>query len=172
MALTPAEKQKAYRDRKKAEAESEMRKGGDDAAELYRMPFSEFAEQDANIGECDQYMALAGMEFPAFDDERDPEEFVIDREAFGDEPLFGDAKGALGRAEVMIGCLMDTVQTLATAVNLYKRKEIQARIAELEQSADVDRATAMQEAVRLNKTLDQLSKQVRTALPQWKITGK
>ena len=116
-------------------------------------------------------MALAGMEFPAFYDERNANEFVIDPENYNEDDLFRDAKGALGRAEVVIGCLMDTVQTLATAVNLYKRNEIEARLAELEQAADVDRATAMQEAVRLNKILDQLSKQVRTNLPQWKITG-
>ncbi len=171
MALTATERKRIQREREKAQSEENKRKGGDDAADLYRMPFSEFAQEDANIGECHMYMALAGMELPTFDDERDPEEFVIDRAAFGDEPLFGEARGALGRAEVMIGCLMDTVQTLAAAVNLYKRNEILARLAELEQSAEVDRATAMQEAVRLNKILDLLSKQVRSNLPQWKITG-
>ena len=77
MALTPAEKQKAYRERKKAEAEVAQTKGKDIAVSLYRKPFSQWAENDANIGECDMYMALAGMEFPGFDDERDAQDYVI-----------------------------------------------------------------------------------------------
>ena len=89
MALTPAEKQKAYRARKKAEAEVAQTKGKDIAVSLYRKPFSQWAENDANIGECDMYMALAGMEFPGFDDERDAQEYVIDLEAFGDIDIFG-----------------------------------------------------------------------------------
>lgn len=171
MALTPAEKQKAYRERRREKEDREKIKGGDNGAPFYRKPFSDFAQTDANLGEVDQYLALAGLELPAFDDERDPEAFVIDRPAFGEESLFGEAKGALGRAEVTIGCLIDAAATLADAVNRYKRKEIQHRLAELEQSVDVDRATAMQEAVRLNKILDQLSKQVRMPFPQWKAVG-
>jgi hypothetical protein len=71
----------------------------------------------------------------------------------------------------MMGLLNDTAITLAYSINAYKRGEIKARIAELEQSADVDRATAMQEAVRLNKILDQLNKHVRMTFLQWKVTG-
>jgi hypothetical protein len=170
--VTPAtERKRKQREREKALAEKNKLKGGGEAAELFRMPFSECAEDDPNIGECTQYMALVGIEFPEFDDERDPEEFVIDRHAFGDEPLFGKAKGALGRAEIMIDCFIDTAITLAGVVNTYKQQEIKARLAELEQSTDVDRATAMQEAVRLNKILDHLSKEIRRGLPQWKGTG-
>lgn len=171
MALTPAEKQKAYRERQKAKADREKLKGGDDGAQFYRTPFSEFAQADANLSEIDQYLALAGVELAAFDDERGPESFVIDRAAFGEEPLFGDAEGALGRAEVTIGCLIDAATTLADAVNRYKRNEVEARLAELEQDAEVDRAKAMNEAVRLNKILDQLSKTIRMPIPQWKAMG-
>lgn len=170
--VNPAtERSRKHRERKRVEAEKSKRKVDDPAADLYRVPFSEFAEQDAQIGDCHMYMALAGMDFPGFDDERDPEEFVIDRPAFGEEPLFGEAKGALGRAEVMIGVLQDTALTLAEAVNRYKRTMIKARIAELEQSKDVDRAKAIKEAVRLNKFLNQLDKQVRRPVPQWRVKG-
>jgi len=176
MALTPAEKQKAYRERKKAEAEVAQTKGKDIAVSLYRKPFSQWAENDANIGECDMYMALAGMEFPGFDDERDAQDYVIDLEAFGDIDIFGadhveDAKGAIGRAELIISCMLDTVVTLANSVNEYKRSEIQARIKELEQSTEIDRAAAMKQAVKLNKILNQLDKPVRRPFPQWKVTG-
>jgi hypothetical protein len=167
MAMTEAEKKRAQRARKK----EEHRNGRDEGAALYRKPFSTFAQQDPNIGDCDMYMQLAGMEFPAFEDERHAEEFVIDRHVHGDDDLFENAEGALGRAEAMMGLLNDTAITLAGSINAYKRGEIKARIAELEQSADVDRATAMQKAVRLNKILDQLNKHVRMTFPQWKVTG-
>lgn len=171
MALTPAEKQKAYRERQKAKAKNDALKGGDDAADLYHTPFSEWAERNEAVGSLIEYTALAGFELPPFDDERDPEEFVLDRETYGDSDLFGDAKGALGRAEATIGILQDAALLLAEAVNSYKRHEIEARLAELESSSDTNRATAMKEAVRLNKMLDQLSKQVRRSFPQWKVTG-
>jgi hypothetical protein len=119
------------------------------------------------------YMALAGMEFPVFDDERNANEFVFDRAAFGpDEDLFDGAVGALGRAEVMVSLLHDTAIELSGSINTYKKNEIKTRIAELEQSSDIDRAAVMKEAVRLNKILDLLNKQVRVAFQQWKVTGE
>lgn len=168
MAMTDAEKKRAQRAREM----EEHRKGKDQGAALYRTPFSEFAQKDKSIGDCFMYMALAGMEFPEFEDERNANEFVVDRAAFGDdEDLFNNAVGALGRAEAVVGLLIDTAITLTESINAYKRSEIKARIAELEQSTDVDRATAMQEAVQLNKILDLLNKKVRASFPQWKITG-
>jgi hypothetical protein len=167
MAMTEAEKKRAQRARKK----EEHRNGRDEGAALYLKPFSTFAQQDPNIGDCYLYMDLAGMEFPEFEDERNAEDFVFDPGAHGDAVLFEVSVGALGRAEIMMGLLHDTALTLAEAINAYKRGEIKARIAELEQTADVDRATAMQQAVRLNKILDQLNKHVRMTFPQWKVTG-
>ena len=171
MALTPAEKQKAYRERKKAEAEQAQKTGPDVAAQLYRTPFSEWAKGDANIDDCDTSMGLAGMVFPGFYDERDPEEVALEQAIAGVDEPFGEAKGALGRAEVMIDGLLETAIILARSVNEYKRSELQARIKELEQSTEIDRATAMKQAVRLNKILNQLDKQVRRPFAQWKVTG-
>lgn len=171
MALTPAEKQKAYRDREKAKAQSDIRKGGDAAADLFQTPFSVWAQNDNNIADLFNYSSLAGFALPPFEDERDPEDYVLDREAHCDGDLFGDAKGALGRAEATIGILQDVALLVAQSVNDYKRAEITARLTELESSDTTDRATAMQEAVKLNKMLDQLKKQVRRTFPQWKVTG-
>ncbi|HCP80365.1 MAG TPA: hypothetical protein DIT67_01780 [Octadecabacter sp.] len=170
MALTPAEKQKAYRERQKEKAKDERHKGGDAAAGLFRTPFSEWAQHNNEIDELINYSSLAGFELPAFEDERDPEAFVIDRECHGEGDMFGEAKGALGRAEVTISILQDVALLLATSVNSYKRQEIVARLSELENSDTTDRAMAMSEAVKLNKMLDQLDKQVRRSFPQWKVT--
>jgi hypothetical protein len=169
MAMTEAEKKRTQRARKK----EEHRKGRDDGTAFYRTPFSEFAQEDPNLDDCSMYMAMAGMEFPGFDDERNANEFVFDRGAFEpDVDLFYGAVGALGRAEAMVGLLHDTAITLSESINTYKQDEIKTRIAELEQSSDIDRAAAMKEAVRLNKVLDLLNKRVRVAFPQWKVTGE
>jgi hypothetical protein len=133
------------------------------------MPFSEWAQKDANLSDLIQYTALAGFELPDFDDERDPHDFVLDREAFGDGDLFDGAKGALGRAEATVGLLIDSALILASAINDYKRHEIKARLAELEADETVDRAAAMKEAVRLNKLLEQLDRMVRRPVPEWRV---
>jgi hypothetical protein len=171
MALTAAEKQKAYRERKMLEAKREAKRGGDDASDYYRMPFSTWVKDGDKLDDLIEYTALAGFTLPPFENERDPHDFVIDRELFGDEDLFDGARGALGRAEISIGVLMDAAVVLAKAVNRFKKSEIEARLAELENSETADRATAMKEAVKLNKILDQLDKQVRRSFPQWKVTG-
>ena len=169
MVLTSAERKRRQRERERRQTEQERRRGGDAAADLFRTPFSEWAERTGRLDDLIQYTAIAGFELPPFDNERDPESFVIDIEAFGDVDLFGNAKGALGRAEATVGLLQDTALLLAEAINLYKREEIQSRLSELEHSADTDRATIMKEAVRLNRMRDQLDKHVRRDFPQWKI---
>lgn len=170
MTMTSAERQRAFRERQKAAAIDEAKAQGLDA-HLFRTPFSEWAQHDIRIADLFQYSSIAGFELPPFDDERDLKEFVLDRDAHGDLDLFEESKGALARAESTIGVLQDVALLLAEAVNLYKRQEIEARLAELESSDTTDRATAMSEAVKLNKILDQLDKQVRRSFPQWKVTG-
>jgi hypothetical protein len=170
MVLSPAERKRRQRERERREAEAKRHHGGDAATDLCLTPFSDWSERTRALDDLVQYAAMAGFELPPFDDERDPESFVIDREAFGDADLFGDAKGALGRAEATIGLLMDMTQLLAEAVNRYKREELQSRLSELEQPGTMDRPAAIREAVRLSKMLDQLDSHVRRDLPQWKIT--
>lgn len=166
MALSPAEKQRAYRQRQKAKKREAMLQGSNSAD--YKSPFSAWAENDANISDYELALALAGIEAPSFEDERGPEHFVLNDATQGVESPFGEAEAAIGRAEIVIGSLIDAAATLAGIVNAYKRNEIKARIAELEKSKSVDRATAMAEAVRLNKVLELLNKQVQWSFPQWK----
>ncbi|KIN60650.1 hypothetical protein Z945_1626 [Sulfitobacter noctilucae] len=100
-----------------------------------------------------------------------PENFALEDVIAGVDDPFPGAKGAIGRAEIMIDCFIDAAMELANVVQNYKRQEIEARLAELENSEKADRATAMKEAVKLTKILDQLDKQVRRSFPQWKVTG-
>ncbi|MCE8523350.1 hypothetical protein KBY24_20080 [Ruegeria pomeroyi] len=166
MALTPAEKQKAYRERKRQQKREQV----DAAHPVLKTPFSDWMRSDVCYSDFLTPFEIIGLKPPLFEDERGPEEFMI-LGAIEDENPFPGAEGAVGRAEVIVDYLLDAVWSLTDALNRYKILEIEARLRELESSKTAGRATAMKEAVRLNKMLDQLDKQVRRAFPQWKVTG-
>ncbi|MEQ8400511.1 MAG: hypothetical protein RIE24_03615 [Silicimonas sp.] len=167
MALTPAEKQKAYRERELAE----RRAAPDSAYPYLRETFSEFLEREGNYQNVEIALGLAGFEAPLIDDERDPEAFALEEVIAGVDNPFPGSKGALGRAQVIIECLIDAASELANVVNNYEREQLKARLAELGSSDTTDRTTAIDEAVKLNKMLDLLKKRVRKDFPQWKVTG-
>ena len=127
-------------------------------------------------GDLSYYFDEMGMKAPEFENDNGPEAFSED--VFPKEVLheiFPDlSHGSLRRAEFMVGSLKEAAGVIATTVNIYKRNEIKARLAEIEASDLSDAQTkkaALKEATRLNKMLDQLNKQVRYTLPQWKVTG-
>lgn len=179
MALTPAEKQRRYRDR--------QRKKGDEASkatttsDVFRTPFWK-AWNGYLESRCSDFeyhfdeMGLGEEHTPQFQNDDGPE--VYSEQVFPKESLhliFPDlSNGSLRRAEVMVGSLIQAADILATAVNLYKEHEIKARMAEIEASDLSDpeaKKAALKEAARLQKILDQLDKQVRWTFPQWKVTG-
>ncbi|MDE4096663.1 hypothetical protein [Phaeobacter gallaeciensis] len=167
MAMTEAEKKRVQRQRADVARRAEV----DSTYPYLKETFSEFLDHEGNYSNVEIALGLAGIEAPLIDDERDPEAFALEDVIAGVENPFPGAKGAIGRAEVMVDCFIDAAIELAAIVNNYKRAEITARFAELEHSSETDRAEAMKEAVRLNKMLDQLNKQVRRSFPQWKVTG-
>ncbi|QEU09560.1 hypothetical protein [Paracoccus yeei] len=173
MAKTPAESQREYRKRVKEQKLKENL----EATAIFQKPFFEyFEEQELWSSEFDFCLGNAGIQTPEFTDDRGPEHFMLDPERDADgqplNPFY--AERSIGRAEVIIGSLIDAAADLAHHVNDYKRTEITARLAEIEASDLSDPAkkkAALKEATRLNKMLDQLDKQVRRAFPQWKVTG-
>lgn len=87
----------------------------------------------------------------------------------------GANRDAIGCAERMVGVLLDSAVELATLINRYKVEQFNARIAELEAAdlSDPDaRKQALADIVTLTKYRDQLEKQVRWSLPQWKVKGE
>lgn len=163
--------------REKKERDQREQMVAPESTNLYlKKPFSKVWEESAGFSDFEMPLELAGIVPPIFEDERNPEEFTKNADAiglklYGVENIYGNRKGAIGRAEVTIGCLIDAAAELAAIVNHYKRQELEARLAQLESSTEIDRAEAMKEAVRLNKMLDQLNKQVRRSFPQWEVTG-
>lgn len=97
-------------------------------------------------------------------------------EEIGNSNPFGDAKGnSLGKAEVLIGCLPDATSGLADWVNVFRKTEINSRIAEIEASAPSDpraRHNAFAEVARRRNLLDQLDNPTRWPLATWKADNE
>lgn len=169
MAMSPAEKQRAYRERQKKQVTRESLA----LADLFKKPFYPMMD-DANYwSEFNMALGLVGVTNIAFADDSGPEEHADPHVIEGVEDPFNGASRSLGRAEVMIDCLSGAAFTLATAVNTYKRNEIKARLAEIEASDLSDpkiKKAALKDVARLTKMLDQLDKQVRWTFPAWKVT--
>lgn len=157
--------------RKKERELAEHRAAPDSTSPYLRETFSEFLKREGNYQNVETALNLAGLDAPLINDERGPEAFALQEAVAGVDNPFPGSKGALGRAQVIIECLIDAANELANVVNNYERQEIKARLAELESSDTTDRATAINEAVKLNKILDLLDKRVRKDFPQWKVTG-
>ena len=165
-----AEAQRRWRRRQKEKRKEALTKADRAPNDVFRTPFYEYA--DLAFSDVDLCLALAGIQMPEFEDDRGPEDFVLNNATAGVEDPFDGASGSLGRAEVMVGCLISAAVELAASINSYKTKEIKDRIAELEQSEIADpetRKRVMAEIVRLNRMMDALNKQVRWSFPQWKI---
>jgi hypothetical protein len=173
-----AEAQRRWRQRQKEKKKDGLKQGAA-VRDVFIKPFFEFAENTFGGGsDFDVALGLIGIETPQFDDDRGPEAYIRgdhdDTELDDAYNPFKGAERSLGRAEVMVGCLITAAVDLASEINDYKRTEIKARIAEIEASDLSDLATkkaALKEVTRLNKMLDQLDKQVRWTFPQWKVTG-
>lgn len=167
MALSPAEKQRRYRERQKERRfDKTARNAPDAAAPVLAQPFFKFFSEHGKEWDDIAVMALdeVGITPPAFDDDDDPHWH-----------LYGDTdRGSIGRAERMVGAFLDSAAALARIINEYKREEITRAITELEQSDLSDpavRTKALAEIVRLTKLRDRLDKQVRWSLPEWKVKG-
>ncbi|RWK85296.1 MAG: hypothetical protein EOR52_27710 [Mesorhizobium sp.] len=162
MTKTSAEYQRAYRQRKAELA----KKAGDPTDKVATQPFSEFLPNDGNWPVIEEVLDCVGVTPPAFDSDTDDQW----QEQWG-EPY----RASIGRAERMVGAFLDAASGLADAIARYKRKEIDRSIADLEASDMTDRAIkkeALDEIMRLNRVRDQLERQVRWSLPQWKTTGE
>lgn len=179
MAKTNAEHQREWR-RRRREAKKEELKLAEAAslASIMSTPFFEWVKQDGNWLTFEMCMDQAGIIPPEFEDDSDPKSATGGiEEIFEDNPedsIYVRGSGSLSRAEIMVGSLIDAASELAGIVNRYKQSEIKARIAEIEQSdlsAPETKRKALADIVRLQKMLDQLSKQVRWTFPQWKVTG-
>lgn len=181
MALSNAEKVRRYRERQKAKRQEQLKQPAP-SSHLFRVPFFEFFSEDEQISsQYSQSLELAGIDPPTFDNDSGPEATTLDdlgdaQAEGGSLNPFGSSAGtSLGRAEVMIGCLLDAASDLAARVNDYKKAEIRARISELEAADTPDseaRREAFGKAAEMTQMLAELDKTVRWPLPVWKVEIK
>ena len=177
MALSNAEKVRRYRERQKTKKQEEL-KQPTPQSDLFRLPFFEFFPDEEQVGsQYVQSLELAGVQPLLFQDDSGPELSTLDdlsddHERSGFSNPFGDSKGSsLGKAEVLISCLLDAASDLAFQVNAYKKAEINKRIVEIEtfdlSDAEAKRA-AFAEMVELKSMLEALDKEIRWPIPVWK----
>lgn len=170
-----AEAQRRWRQRQKQKKKEGLLKAAPKSDD-FREPFFKFYDNHGELSTLSIALNFVGYEIPEFVDDRGPEAYAIDYFPHeGDDPdedPFEGASNSLGRAELLVGGFLDAAITLAGIVNNYKKKEIEARLGEIEVADLSDpkaRKAALKDAARLHKMLDQLDKQVRWTFPQWKV---
>ncbi len=173
MALSAKERKQ----RQLAREQEEARKLPDSTYRFLKTPFYKHLEDDPNWSSVEMVFDLIGIDPPDFADDRGPEHFVGEGIYADDQDLsdvFAASKGSIGRAEVMVGCLLDAVSEFSQIINNYKKRELSQRLAELESkdlSNSEDRKVALAEAADIAKLQVELAKNVRRTFPQWLIKG-
>lgn len=170
MAMTAAE-----RKRKQVAREKEERQRLADATYPYlSTPFFEVVEEDGNWSSVTLALELAGLEPPIFRDDGGPLENALPDALPSDEEdrinAFSGASGSIGRAEVIVGCLLDAATELAQIINNYKRAELK-KFRQQTEAQDLSdpaaRKKALQDLLRMEKIEGMLARKVRRELPAW-----
>lgn len=166
MALTSAEKQRRYRERKKKQARSRAH-----VIDGYlKTPFDDW------IGSYWASDIVTDFDILGIPDR--PSKFPVTGavDPFWDPDLdVGPNRGAIGAAERMADVLLDAGKMLAYYINKYKLEEIATRMSEIEAqdlSVPETKKQALAEIAKLSKFKDELSKSVRWNVPQWEIKGE
>lgn len=137
---------------------------------VYRRSFSDFMRGDHRSGFGVHFLIL-GNDWWNF--EEDIGINPLDADVL-DEDERNAAFNSLGKAELVLGVLQDVVETLAQDIAVYKRREIEGRIEELQQLgfAGPDANRALDDLERLKKMRHKLSQRVRNTLPQTRASGE
>lgn len=170
---TQAERQKAYRARKR-----DRRKAPEANAltDFVSLPFCDWPGLAAHEPNWAIPLDNAGLDSVRFDDDSGPASKcgLLEQAAAETGTLL--PVGSLGRAELTIGSLIDAATALATAINEYKREQLAARRNEIDRATDYADPQAREETMRrifeIAHMEAQLGRQVRWTFPQWKVTGE
>jgi hypothetical protein len=180
MALSNAEKQQRFRDKRRAARAANLKKPETGVTtKLFQKPFFERMQGHPELSEFEFYFDYLGIDPPEFVDDSGPksklgimEHAYAHRSSDDEEPPYGDATDSLGRAEVAVGSLISAAVTLAGIINRYKREELLQREKEIT-AAMIDNPY---DAPRLADTLIKirtasaaLEKNERWTLPVWKV---
>ncbi|MBM2323030.1 MULTISPECIES: hypothetical protein [Marivita] len=140
-----------------------------------KTPFYKHLEKDGNWSSVELCFGLLGIEPPVFEDDRGPEEFADSACFATDEDLieaFQSSEKSIGRAEVMVGVLLDAAMELANIINTYKSEELKKCREELERSDLSEperRREALETSAQLARLQDELDKNVRRTFKTWTV---
>lgn len=176
MALSPAEKSRAFRER----LERELRIKPDLTYAYLTEPFHEWLEDTggANADWDSAMMELdaAGLDVIEIVDDLGPRSKsgmieLTRRDEDGYDPYAGYL-GSIGQLESVIDCLVTAAQAFALIANRYKLSQLKLKIAEIESrdlSEPENRKAALAELVQINKIQELLQKQIRITFQPWKV---
>ena len=163
MALSNAEKLRRYRERKKRQKEN----ANELTRSFLKRSFKEYMIECDGWDEVQTLLEWAGVHWDLDYANR----IDIDFAHWSDEGEEPDPS-PIGRAERMVNLFQDAATALAARINEYKMKEIDARIAEIEQS-DLTESKAKKEAfadiVALNAMRDRLRRERRRVYPEYEV---
>lgn len=174
MALSNAEKQRRFRERKQAAKSAGLKRPeGAETAALFQAPFFESFQSDGNTSDFEQCFDLIGLDAPEFNDDSGPQsrEGILDHPD-NDESVYGNASDSLGRAEIMVGGLLESAVTLAGIIRQHKLGELQLRekeVAEAMVARPEDAPILADELLRIRAAQSALDKEVRWPIPAWKV---
>lgn len=167
MALSPAERQKRYRER---QAEK-LAQAGDPTDALATVKFNEWIGDDWSFVE--HALEWAGLQVPDFQAMGDTDPYWQQQHDEGYET--DPNRGSIGRSERMATMLFDAASFLAEKINEYKREQVAARIAQIEtmDMSDLEkRKEALAELAKLNKLSERLNKKARYDVPTYRLKGE
>jgi len=130
-----AEAQHRWRKRQKQKKKEGLLKA-EPMLDVYQQPFFEFYDDHGELITLSIALNFVGYEIPEFVDDRGPQAYALDHfppeDSDPENDPFEGASNSLGRAELLVGSFIDSAVTLAGMVNNYKKKEIEARLTEIE----------------------------------------
>jgi hypothetical protein len=168
MALTAAEKQKRYRERRA----EKLAQAGDPTDSLASIKFSDWMQDQWSF--LNDALDWAGFKnLPDFEAQGDTDPDWQEQHAEGYET--DPNRGSIGRFERMADQLSDAAGFLAAKINEYKREQVAARIAQIEtmDMSDLEkRKEALAELAKLNKLSERLNKKARYEVPTYRLKGE
>ena len=175
MAMTNAEKVRAFRNRQRKAKEAKKRQTqGQTMPDILISPFHAFFERDGNTSDFEQVFDMMGIDAPVFDDDSGPKSLTGYFETVPElrATTFAASARSLDRAEIMIGGLLDAATALAGIVRAYKLTEIATRIEEItdgDLSDPAKKQSAIDRIIALNKLREELEREIRWPVPQWRV---
>lgn len=171
MALTANERKRAQIERE----QKALRRLPDGTYTYLNIPFHLYLDQDGNWGDVQQCFERMGINPPQFEDDRGPADFVFD-DTFGSDQdkidAFKGRENSIGRAEVMVGQLLDAASGLSQIINKFKKAELNRVLVGIQQRDLTDpdlRKATMDEVVHIARLQAELEKNVRRTFPQWEV---